>query len=450
MKKVLSIVLALVMMLSAVSIMTVAKTEADCTMNIGETRTVSLPGAVYDEYVIVKFTPAGSGKVVISSDSTSAANCNPVLEVYKNSLSSANLLGKAENNGTYHNFKYELNCEAGTTYFLAMHNSLSATSWQVSIACLHELYKDGYCVTCLGACPHELADNIVGCCPCGEKFNGLEIAVDEEVELESSSSYAWFRFTAPETAPYILKSENPDDAGTWVKKSADPAFIIVDETGTTVLANDANVSADDKNFNFPFLFEKGERYFIGVKDNERNADDWYFTLADGTSHTVEVSKEVPKEALDGSGNPILDADGNPTYEVKVDADGNPVLDAEGNPTYVTETVIEYVDHELAYNAQVNPTCQAVGHTPSVVCATCGVFAGGDEIAKVACKDDNTDYKCDWCGAKVGEEPEPEDPTKDCTCNCHKDGISKFFFDFILFFQKIFRLNSVCSCGVRHY
>lgn len=437
MKKVLSIVLALVMMLSAVSMLAVAKDDCDCTMAIGETRTVSLPGAVYDDFVIVKLVAAGSGKVVITSNGKSSLTCNPVLEVYKNSLSSANFLGKAENNGAYHNFKYELNCEAGTTYFLAMHNSLSATSWEVSIKCLHETYVDGYCVTCLGACPHEIADNIVGCCPCGENFNGLDIAVDEEVQLASSSNYAWFRFTPAETAPYILKSENPDDEETWLKKVADPAFIIVDETGEIVLANDANVSADNKNFNFPFLFEKGERYFIGVKDNERNADDWYFTLANGKKHTIEVEKEVQKEVLD--------------------AEGNPVLDAEGNPTYETVIETEYVEHGLAYNAQVNPTCQAVGHTPSIVCETCKdeagnalVIAGGDEIAKVACKDDNANYKCDWCGAKVGEEPEPEDPTKDCSCNCHKDGISKFFFDFALFFQKIFRLNSVCKCGVRHY
>ena len=54
MKKVLSIVLALVMMLSAVSMLAVAKNECDYTMAIGETRTVSLPGAVYDDFVIVK------------------------------------------------------------------------------------------------------------------------------------------------------------------------------------------------------------------------------------------------------------------------------------------------------------------------------------------------------------------------------------------------------------
>jgi predicted MPP superfamily phosphohydrolase len=56
MKKVLSVVLALVMMLSAVSMMAVAKTEADCTMTIGETKTVYLPGAVYDDFVIVTTT----------------------------------------------------------------------------------------------------------------------------------------------------------------------------------------------------------------------------------------------------------------------------------------------------------------------------------------------------------------------------------------------------------
>lgn len=429
MKKVLSIVLALVMMLSAVSMLAVAKDDCDYTMAIGDTKTVSLPGAVYDDYVIVKFVPAGSGKVVIASKVASSLNCNPVLEVFKNSLGSANQIGqKVQDNSTYHNFRFELDCEAGTTYFLAMQNPLSATSWDVSITCLHETYVDGYCVTCLGACPHEIADNIVGCCPCGENFNGLDINADEEIQLSSNSKYNWFRFTPAETAPYILRSSNPDDEETWLKKVADPAFIIVDETGENVLANDANVSADDKNFNFPFLFEKGERYFIGVKDNERNADDWYFTLANGKKHTIEVEKEVQKEVLD--------------------AEGNPVLDAEGNPTYETVIEIEYVDHSLAYNAQVNPTCQAAGHTPSIVCAECdATIAGGDEIAKVACKDDNNNYKCDWCGAQVGEAP---DPSKDCTCNCHKDGISKFFFDFALFFQKIFRLNSVCKCGVRHY
>ena len=38
----------------------------------------------------------------------------------------------------------------------------------------------------------------------------------------------------------------------------------------------------------------------------------------------------------------------------------------------------------------------------------------------------------------------------CSCACHKKGIVNFFFKILLFFQKIFRKNMVCKCGVYHY
>ena len=44
----------------------------------------------------------------------------------------------------------------------------------------------------------------------------------------------------------------------------------------------------------------------------------------------------------------------------------------------------------------------------------------------------------------------ENPSENCSCNCHKGGIAGFFFKLILFFQKIFRTNKTCSCGVNHY
>lgn len=61
----------------------------------------------------------------------------------------------------------------------------------------------------------------------------------------------------------------------------------------------------------------------------------------------------------------------------------------------------------------------------------------------------------WCYAIIDQTPtpqpeEPEDPTKDCTCNCHKTGIMKFFFKFMNFFQRIFKKNQLCKCGVAHY
>ena len=39
---------------------------------------------------------------------------------------------------------------------------------------------------------------------------------------------------------------------------------------------------------------------------------------------------------------------------------------------------------------------------------------------------------------------------DCSCNCHKGGIKGFFFKLILFFQKIFKSNKECKCGINHY
>ncbi len=39
---------------------------------------------------------------------------------------------------------------------------------------------------------------------------------------------------------------------------------------------------------------------------------------------------------------------------------------------------------------------------------------------------------------------------DCSCSCHKTGISKFIFKIVLFFQKIFGTNKTCACGIAHY
>ena len=39
--------------------------------------------------------------------------------------------------------------------------------------------------------------------------------------------------------------------------------------------------------------------------------------------------------------------------------------------------------------------------------------------------------------------------KDCDCNCHKGGITAFFFKIILFFQKLFGMASDCICGAKH-
>ncbi len=51
---------------------------------------------------------------------------------------------------------------------------------------------------------------------------------------------------------------------------------------------------------------------------------------------------------------------------------------------------------------------------------------------------------------VVDESENSITPENCPCNCHKKGIVKFFFKIGLFFQKLFKKNQICKCGVWHY
>ncbi len=490
MKKVLSVVLALVMMLSIFSVsFASANTEFDSTMVVGDTITVSDEmGAVFNGYYIVKYVAVGNGEITIKSFGEAYDTCNPAIEVYKDSMKRQNKIGDEENTDGNHNFEYKLNVVEGTVYFFAMYNStgINSAMWDVTIICNHDVFEDAVCLTCRTECDHTVRDNIVGCCPCGESFVGEDIVEGKEYVVKSAAEYRWFRFDAKKTAPYIMKSENPDNTEVSGDQSADPAFIVVNESGEIVLMNDANISADNKNFNVPYLFTEGERYFIGVKDDNTASTDWEFSFESGSHHTAAVGEEIVEEQKvdeegnlvfeekkDENGNVVLeekkDNEGNVVLEEKKDENGNVVMDDEGKPVMIPvmvpvmvpvmeeKVVTVYEDHELSYVPYKAANHNEAGYTSSVVCNKCNeTIAGGDVIPQIPeCVDANADNACDVCG-KVMVEPEPEvpvepeDPTKNCKCNCHKDGFSKMLFDVILFFQKIFRLNSVCSCGVRHY
>ena len=38
---------------------------------------------------------------------------------------------------------------------------------------------------------------------------------------------------------------------------------------------------------------------------------------------------------------------------------------------------------------------------------------------------------------------------DCDCNCHKSGITAFFFKITMFFKKLFGTATDCACGAKH-
>lgn len=97
--------------------------------------------------------------------------------------------------------------------------------------------------------------------------------------------------------------------------------------------------------------------------------------------------------------------------------------------------------------EATPTCIETGYTGDTYCLTCGnKIKSGTVIDKVDCANNDGDDMCDYCEKDMST---PDEPEKNCSCNCHKGGISGFFFKLINFFEKLFGKNKVCKCGVKH-
>lgn len=137
----------------------------------------------------------------------------------------------------------------------------------------------------------------------------------------------------------------------------------------------------------------------------------------------------------------------------------PTCTKEGVKTYKCSCGASYTEaiakksHSIVTIPAVSATCTKTGLTEGKKCSVCGtVTVTQQTVAKIACADNNGDGKCDNCGANLGTNTPttPDEPeNKPCSCNCHKGGISGFFFKLINFFEKLFGKNKVCACGVKH-
>ena len=142
-----------------------------------------------------------------------------------------------------------------------------------------------------------------------------------------------------------------------------------------------------------------------------------------------------------------------TYEPVVTT---PTCEEKGYTTYTCECgdsyVGDYVDvlgHTTATEVEENyvaPTCTENGSKDVVVyCSVCD-----EEISRETVIIDATGHADNDGDGYCDADNELLDPTINCICNCHKSGITKFFFNFILFFQKLFGSNRECACGIAHY
>lgn len=112
---------------------------------------------------------------------------------------------------------------------------------------------------------------------------------------------------------------------------------------------------------------------------------------------------------------------------------------KGNP-------IPKINHKFSVEKKL-PTCTQDGSN-AYTCEICS-YTYTETVTKTGHTDSDKNGICDTCGEEI-EHDQPSDPSKDCTCMCHKTGFIGFIYKIIRIFWKIFKINKTCSCGAAHY
>ena len=98
-----------------------------------------------------------------------------------------------------------------------------------------------------------------------------------------------------------------------------------------------------------------------------------------------------------------------------------------------EAIEKTKEHNYVASNVVSPSCEKEGYT--VYACQCGDSYNDNYTAATGHKYDG--QTCVNCG-------------KTCSCNCHQNGFMGFIWKIILFFQKLFKTNKTCACGIAHY
>ena len=113
---------------------------------------------------------------------------------------------------------------------------------------------------------------------------------------------------------------------------------------------------------------------------------------------------------------------------------------EGVKTYTcacgdsyAEVIAKTLEHTYKASKITEPTCEDAGYT-TYICE-CGESRNDDYVAEKG--HSYSGQMCTSCGKK-------------CSCNCHKSGFMGFIWKITLFFNKLFKTNRECACGVAHY
>ncbi len=160
----------------------------------------------------------------------------------------------------------------------------------------------------------------------------------------------------------------------------------------------------------------------------------------------------------GDGYGAVDSDAHVFAEYKYNDDAT--CKADGTQTAVCANGCEKTDTvkaegtRLTHSAsapvvsgRVAPTCDKAGsYVETVRCLVCSdvLSSVNKTVPALGHADKNGDNICDNGGEKLSS------PADNCKHMCHKTGFMGFIWKIVRFFQKIFKINPVCDCGVAHY
>lgn len=337
-KKLLSVILTVVMLLSAVSVCASA-INADYEIKYGETITVKASAEDSEDPAYVKFVPEKDGKYMLKSESDDIdPYCSLISGDNENQLEWAD-----DENGADFILVYEF--EAGTTYyFIPCVYGEETQEYKITLVCGHT-YSEGICSTCGAACKHTEIE-FLGFCPCGKKYIGKDIKDGDEITYDAeeyNNESGWYRFIPEVSGAYCLEDiTGPGGA-------SDSACIVYDADGEWLSENhDADFDAGNYDFKLIYGFEAGKTYYFELCD-----------AYEGASFDAKLSR-VTHTADDGS--------------------------------------VHYVD----YAEYVESTCIEHGYSEGLYCPDCEKYISGHEELELSDyhNDENYDNVCDDCGIQT--------------------------------------------------
>ena len=215
------------------------------------------------------------------------------------------------------------------------------------------------------------------------------------------------------------------------------------ETEVSVIVSDEEINA---NIVFGDEFENYKAFDISlVADGEKVQPKGYVT----------VKLPIP-EGFNADSTVVyyVDDSGNKTKLESTTENGYIVFETNHFSEYVLVDESSRIEppHVHSYTASITKEATCTENGTTTYTCSCG-DSYTESIPALGHKDANGDYNCDnGCGYEY-EKPapeQPEDPSKDCSCNCHKGGFMGFIWKIINFFQKLFKSNQICKCGIKHY